>query len=669
MSLKIDLFLQVLGAGGDEHALAAEDGRREVGERLAGAGARLGEEDAARLEDVGHGRGHVALAGPRLELGHRRASGPSSAKTRSDASARRPRHAMGRRASACRSVPGVARASRPANLVEPPLVPAALRTACRGRCGRFDAPVDRRQAPAEGEDVGVVVLAAQAGRLEVDHRGGPDARRPCWRRWPCRCPCRRRGCRGRPAPDATALATREPRSRGSRPTASESVPKSVVRDVKRVEELLHDLFETEAGMIGAESDPHEGILQAFERVPLCQLLRLESRVDMAEPTVVITARGEERIRRGHLWIYRADVVDAQAAGGDTVIVRGPRARVVGQALYSDRSQIALRLPRARRVAGRPRAVARPHRGGHRFPRVARDRCDRLPPGARRGRSAAVARRRSVRRLPRRPGAVAGRRSAAARPVGASSSISCAPPASSRATTPGAGARRARAAGGRAARGGAATTVVERERRRVRGRSLERAEDRAVPRSAREPRGRGRLRARPPARLLQLQRRVCAEARPAVPRGDCGRHLRGRRRARRAQRRAQRRHDRRGARGQRVRRAAPPRARRASGSTRSCSIRPRSRRTRPRSEGAMAGYKEINLRALRAAVGPAASSSRAAARTTSTRRRSARSCSRPRSTRACTCRWSRSGCRGAIIRSLLGVPETYYLKCFILRRLG
>jgi 23S rRNA (cytosine1962-C5)-methyltransferase len=62
-----------------------------------------------------------------------------------------------------------------------------------------------------------------------------------------------------------------------------------------------------------------------------------------ESTVVITARGEQRIRDGHLWIYRADVADAQASGGDTVVVRGPRARMVGRALYSDRSQIALRF--------------------------------------------------------------------------------------------------------------------------------------------------------------------------------------------------------------------------------------------------------------------------------------------------------------------------------------
>lgn len=64
---------------------------------------------------------------------------------------------------------------------------------------------------------------------------------------------------------------------------------------------------------------------------------------VSEPSVVISARGEERIRSGHLWVYRADVVDARAGGGDTVLVRGPRARTIGRALYSDRSQIALRL--------------------------------------------------------------------------------------------------------------------------------------------------------------------------------------------------------------------------------------------------------------------------------------------------------------------------------------
>jgi 23S rRNA (cytosine1962-C5)-methyltransferase len=61
------------------------------------------------------------------------------------------------------------------------------------------------------------------------------------------------------------------------------------------------------------------------------------------PTVVISTRGEERLRSGHPWIYRADVVDARAAAGDRVVVRGFRGRTLGLALYSDRSQIAIRM--------------------------------------------------------------------------------------------------------------------------------------------------------------------------------------------------------------------------------------------------------------------------------------------------------------------------------------
>jgi 23S rRNA (cytosine1962-C5)-methyltransferase len=60
-------------------------------------------------------------------------------------------------------------------------------------------------------------------------------------------------------------------------------------------------------------------------------------------SVVITHRGEERVRSGHPWIYKSDVAKADAAGGDTVQVLGARGRVVGRALYSDRSEIALRL--------------------------------------------------------------------------------------------------------------------------------------------------------------------------------------------------------------------------------------------------------------------------------------------------------------------------------------
>jgi 23S rRNA (cytosine1962-C5)-methyltransferase len=65
---------------------------------------------------------------------------------------------------------------------------------------------------------------------------------------------------------------------------------------------------------------------------------------MSQAQVTITRRGAERARGGHLWIYRSDVREAgEAEGGAVVRVRDERGRGVGQALYSSRSEIALRL--------------------------------------------------------------------------------------------------------------------------------------------------------------------------------------------------------------------------------------------------------------------------------------------------------------------------------------
>jgi 23S rRNA (cytosine1962-C5)-methyltransferase len=65
---------------------------------------------------------------------------------------------------------------------------------------------------------------------------------------------------------------------------------------------------------------------------------------MSQAQVIITKRGVERVRGGHLWVYRSDVRDAGGAeGGSVVRVRDERGRAVGQSLYSDRSEIALRL--------------------------------------------------------------------------------------------------------------------------------------------------------------------------------------------------------------------------------------------------------------------------------------------------------------------------------------
>jgi 23S rRNA (cytosine1962-C5)-methyltransferase len=60
-------------------------------------------------------------------------------------------------------------------------------------------------------------------------------------------------------------------------------------------------------------------------------------------TVTISARGQLRLASGHPWIYRSDVTDVRAGAGDRVTVRSVSGRVLGHALFSDRSQIALRM--------------------------------------------------------------------------------------------------------------------------------------------------------------------------------------------------------------------------------------------------------------------------------------------------------------------------------------
>src|SRR3989440_4811080 len=63
---------------------------------------------------------------------------------------------------------------------------------------------------------------------------------------------------------------------------------------------------------------------------------------MAE--VRITTRGAKRIRKGHLWVYRSEVRDAQDVGAGTIVSVVDEAKnFVGQAFYSDQSEIALRF--------------------------------------------------------------------------------------------------------------------------------------------------------------------------------------------------------------------------------------------------------------------------------------------------------------------------------------
>ena len=60
-------------------------------------------------------------------------------------------------------------------------------------------------------------------------------------------------------------------------------------------------------------------------------------------SVVVSARGEDRIRHGHPWIYQSDVRQVDADAGAIVRVVGPGKRPLGSALFSDRSQITLRM--------------------------------------------------------------------------------------------------------------------------------------------------------------------------------------------------------------------------------------------------------------------------------------------------------------------------------------
>ncbi|HVB07429.1 MAG TPA: class I SAM-dependent rRNA methyltransferase [Candidatus Acidoferrales bacterium] len=64
---------------------------------------------------------------------------------------------------------------------------------------------------------------------------------------------------------------------------------------------------------------------------------------MAEGQVSISQRGVERLRSGHLWVYRSDVRSAEAESGDIGRVKDDRGNFVGRAFFSSRSQITVRL--------------------------------------------------------------------------------------------------------------------------------------------------------------------------------------------------------------------------------------------------------------------------------------------------------------------------------------
>ena len=64
----------------------------------------------------------------------------------------------------------------------------------------------------------------------------------------------------------------------------------------------------------------------------------------SEPTVTVSPRGVSRLKDGHVWVYRSDIVSANGiAPGSLVAVADHRGQFLGTALYSSASQIAIRL--------------------------------------------------------------------------------------------------------------------------------------------------------------------------------------------------------------------------------------------------------------------------------------------------------------------------------------
>jgi len=67
-------------------------------------------------------------------------------------------------------------------------------------------------------------------------------------------------------------------------------------------------------------------------------------VEATLPVVRVSARGAGRLKSGHAWVYRSDVLPPDSiAPGALVSVRDPKGRALGTALYSNASQIAIRL--------------------------------------------------------------------------------------------------------------------------------------------------------------------------------------------------------------------------------------------------------------------------------------------------------------------------------------
>jgi 23S rRNA (cytosine1962-C5)-methyltransferase len=211
------------------------------------------------------------------------------------------------------------------DLIDTPLMPAAFESRVQPQRNDFIGEAERDDASAHGEHVGIVVLAGQTSRVEIVAQG-------------------RSHTRDFVGGDLLALSAAAEDDPSIGPALDHRSP-----NVRADGGIVNRFFGVRAEIVDVVTKPSNRVAQ--------MLLQREPRMVGADryahtinyigtsmiPSVSVTSRGADRVLNGHPWVYRSDLVEVSARGGDTVLVAGPRGRPVGYALYSDRSEIALRL--------------------------------------------------------------------------------------------------------------------------------------------------------------------------------------------------------------------------------------------------------------------------------------------------------------------------------------
>ena len=212
------------------------------------------------------------------------------------------------------------------NLFDTALVAAASERRGEPERQDFFGERERDDARAERQDVGVVVLAGHPRSVEIVAQGGACPEHLVGGHlFPLAAPADDDAAIGAPVGDLSRHVGANRRIVDGRVAVGAAIVHGMAETLQRADQVL---FQRVAGVIGADRYPH--MMEDYTFGPMTD-------------TVVVTHRGEKRAASGHPWIYKSDVAEVTAAGGAIVRVYGPRKRLIGHALYSDRSEIALRL--------------------------------------------------------------------------------------------------------------------------------------------------------------------------------------------------------------------------------------------------------------------------------------------------------------------------------------